>query len=48
MSRIGLGGIRKEIDEAKSMVADAKLEDSIREELPSREALMNRAINSIC
>jgi hypothetical protein len=42
------GEIRKEIDGAKSMVTDTKLEDLSREDLLSKESRINRIINNLC
>ena len=42
------GEIRKEIDEAKSIVTDTKLEGLSREDLLPKESRMNRIINNIC
>lgn len=40
--------ILSEIAEAKSMIAEAKLESSSREELLSQESHMQQMINSTC
>lgn len=42
------GEIKNEIDEAKSVVADTKLEGLSREELLSKESHMQQMIDSIC
>ena len=42
------GEIKKQIDEAKSIVADTRLEGLSREELLSKEALIQQMIDNVC